>query len=76
MSTACMRHIHTARRKSDGILFLQNDRSESEPCCISALPEIDKYGAVEICEKYYDAVIYTIAALVLTTFGDTEKVPH
>lgn len=36
-------------------------------------PKIDKYGAVEICEKCYDAVIYTIAALVLTTFGDTEK---
>ena len=36
-------------------------------------PKIDKYGAVEICEKCYDAVICTIAALVLTTFGDTEK---
>lgn len=31
--------IHTTGRKSDGILFMQNDRSESEPCCISALPE-------------------------------------
>lgn len=36
-------------------------------------PEIDIYDSIEICEKCYDAVIYTIAALVLTTFGDTEK---
>nr|DAV37242.1 MAG TPA: hypothetical protein [Caudoviricetes sp.] len=36
-------------------------------------PQIDRYGAVEICQRCYDAVIYTIAALVLTTFGDTDK---
>lgn len=36
-------------------------------------PEIDKYGAIEICQRCYDAVVYTIAALVLTTFGDVEK---
>lgn len=36
-------------------------------------PRIDKYGAVEICSRCYDSVIYTIAALVLTTFGDAEK---
>lgn len=36
-------------------------------------PKFDKYGAVEICERCYEAVIYTIAALVLTTFGDAEK---
>lgn len=36
-------------------------------------PKIDKYGAIDICERCYDAVVYTIAALVLTTFGDAEK---
>ena len=36
-------------------------------------PRIDRYGAVEICQRCYDAVIYTIAALVLTTFGDAQK---
>lgn len=36
-------------------------------------PKIDKYGAVEICQRCYDAVVYTTAALVLTTFGDTDK---
>lgn len=36
-------------------------------------PQIDKYGAIEICQRCYDAVVYTIAALVLTTFGDVEK---
>lgn len=36
-------------------------------------PRIDKYGAVEICRRCYDAVVYTIAALVLTTFGDADK---
>ncbi len=36
-------------------------------------PKFDKYGAVEICERCYEAVIYTIAALVLTTFGDAER---
>lgn len=36
-------------------------------------PQIDKYGAIEICQRCYKAVIYTIGALVLTTFGDVEK---
>jgi hypothetical protein len=36
-------------------------------------PKIDKYGAIEICGRCYNAVVYTIAALVLTTFGDAEK---
>lgn len=36
-------------------------------------PKIDKYGAIEICQRCYDAVVYTIAALVSTTFGDVEK---
>ena len=36
-------------------------------------PKIDRYGAVEICQRCYEAVVYTIAALVLTTFGDADK---
>lgn len=36
-------------------------------------PEIDASDSVEICQRCYNAVIYTIAALVLITFGDTEK---
>lgn len=36
-------------------------------------PRIDKYGAIKICKRCYDAVVYTTAALVLTTFGDANK---
>lgn len=36
-------------------------------------PEIDSSKSVEICKRCYNAVIYTIAALVLMTFGDAEK---
>lgn len=36
-------------------------------------PKVDTYGAIEICQRCYDAVVYTTAALVLITFGDTEK---
>lgn len=36
-------------------------------------PKIDSSKSVEICKRCYDAVIYTIAALVLMTFGDAEK---
>lgn len=36
-------------------------------------PKIDSLKSVEICSRCYDAVIYTIAALVLMTFGDAEK---
>lgn len=36
-------------------------------------PRIDHLGKVEICRRCYDAVIYTLAALVVATFGDAEK---
>lgn len=36
-------------------------------------PRVDKYGAIKICKRCYDAVVYTTAALVLTTFGDADK---
>lgn len=36
-------------------------------------PIIDDNGGVEICEKCYEAVVYTIASLVLTTLGENDK---
>lgn len=36
-------------------------------------PKIDADGGVDISERCYTAVIYTIAALVLTTYGEIEK---
>lgn len=36
-------------------------------------PKIDENNGVEICEKCYDAVVYTIASLVLTTLGENDK---
>lgn len=36
-------------------------------------PRIDHLGRIEICRRCYNAVVYTLAALVLTTFGDTDK---
>ena len=36
-------------------------------------PCIDKNGGIDISEKCYPAVIYTVAALTLTTFGETNK---
>lgn len=36
-------------------------------------PKVDEYGGIEICERCYDAVVYTIASLVLATYGDMDK---
>lgn len=36
-------------------------------------PKVDKYDAIGICQRCYEAVVYTIASLVLATFGDTDK---
>lgn len=36
-------------------------------------PKVDRDGAIEICQRCYDAVVYTVAALVLTSYGDTDK---
>lgn len=38
-------------------------------------PKVDCSGGIEICRRCYDAVVYTTASLVLTTFGDTDKGP-
>ena len=35
--------------------------------------EVDEYEAINICELCYNAVIYTLAALILTAYGDTDK---
>ncbi|UWG05604.1 MAG: hypothetical protein [Bacteriophage sp.] len=36
-------------------------------------PKWDDYGGIEICERCYDAVVYTAAALTVLTYGDTNK---
>lgn len=36
-------------------------------------PAIDDDGGIGICQRCYDAVVYTAAALVLITFGDIDK---
>lgn len=36
-------------------------------------PHIDPDGGIDICEPCYTAVIYTLASLVLTVFGDADK---
>lgn len=36
-------------------------------------PKIDKDGGIDICERCYTSVVYTIAALVLLTLGESEK---
>lgn len=36
-------------------------------------PSIDPDGGVDISERCYEAVVYTIAALVLTTYGEEGK---
>ncbi|MBD5243662.1 MAG: hypothetical protein HDS60_06220 [Barnesiella sp.] len=36
-------------------------------------PRIDEDDGIDICEKCYTAVVYTIASLVLTTYGEADK---
>lgn len=36
-------------------------------------PQIDEDDGIEISERCYTAVIYTVAALVLTTYGEADK---
>lgn len=36
-------------------------------------PCIDEHDGIDICERCYTAVIYTIAALVLTTYGEDNR---
>lgn len=52
--------------------------SKSEEATVSRAmylpyPKVDRYGGIEICERCYGSVVYTIAALVSATLGDTEK---
>lgn len=46
--------------------------AEVEMATYLPYPQIES-ESVKICSRCYDAVIYTIAALVLMTFGDAEK---
>lgn len=36
-------------------------------------PAVDPYGGIGICRRCYKAVVYTVASLVLFTYGDTDK---
>ena len=36
-------------------------------------PKIDNSGGIDICERCYKAVIYTVASLVCTAYGEGEK---
>lgn len=36
-------------------------------------PKVDDEGGIEICERCYHAVVYMVASLVLTTFGEVDK---
>lgn len=36
-------------------------------------PHIDEDDGIDISERCYTAVVYTVAALVLTTYGETDK---
>lgn len=36
-------------------------------------PKVDCHGAIEICQRCYEAVVYTIASLTSATFGDKDK---
>lgn len=36
-------------------------------------PKVDEDNGIEICRRCYKAVIYTVASLVLTIYGDAEK---
>lgn len=36
-------------------------------------PKIDEDNGIEICERCYQAVVYTIASLVLITYGSAEQ---
>lgn len=38
-----------------------------------AWPRMDSYGGIDISERCYTAVVYTIASLVLTAYGESEK---
>lgn len=50
----------------------KSTNAEVEMATYLPYPQIES-DSVKICSRCYDAVIYTIAALVLMTFGDVEK---
>ena len=36
-------------------------------------PKVDKDNGIQICERCYQAVVYTIASLVLITYGSADQ---
>lgn len=62
------------RPKGRALEFYSSKSTEAEVEMATYLPYPQiKSDSVEICSRCYNAVIYTIAALVLMTFGDAEK---
>lgn len=50
----------------------KNDDATVSRAVYIPFPTLDEYGAVSICERCYDAVVYTIASLVSIVLGDKE----
>lgn len=50
-----------------------NENATMEIGVYRPYPKVDEYKGVEISERCYMAVIYTLGALVLMTYGESEK---
>lgn len=62
------------RPKGRALEFYSSKSTEAEVEMATYLPyPLIESSSVNICSRCYNAVIYTIAALVLMTFGDAEK---
>ncbi len=63
------------RAEGKALEFYSCNSEEAYVSCASYLPYpyIDEYDGIDICERCYTAVIYTVAALVLTTYGEADK---
>lgn len=62
------------RPEGRALEFYSSKSTDAEVEMATYLPyPMVESDSVKICSKCYDAVIYTIAALVLMTFGDAEK---
>lgn len=63
------------RAEGKALEFYSCNSEEAYVSCASYLPYpyIDEDDGIDICERCYTAVIYTVAALVLTTYGEADK---
>lgn len=51
----------------------KSDKAEVVQAIYIPYPKVDELNAVEICSKCYNAVVYTVAALVMAAVGDMDK---